>query len=133
MYIQCIYGLGSFNIPSFSGSVLSELKGILVSNNQMIRHAAMRSILWQLSLIDEATRCSFIWIIMPLYADPNYEIRKTFCAFIHGVDFFLYSAAKLISTHPDDSATITVMYFWIDVANYLIYSMIAGIMKRMPS
>lgn len=98
-----ILALGALNERSMAFNIINELLPFIKGSNSILRWAATTSILSQVSFISDNQANAILWSLIPLYFDPNPEIRKALVNFINRSSTCWDTLAISLSAHPDDT------------------------------
>ncbi|KAJ3000336.1 hypothetical protein HDV02_006143 [Globomyces sp. JEL0801] len=66
------------------------------------------------SVMDNLETSTVIWVLMPLYADLNYDVRLAWSRFRRNAPSFLQLRCNSILPHPDDNAILPIIS-WEDI------------------
>jgi hypothetical protein len=78
----------------------------LVKNNPACRYNALSAIFTMISGMNPADAATMVWITLPLYVDPNYQIRLLWSRFIRNIPNMINSRCSALMSHPDDAVTL---------------------------
>lgn len=75
----------------------------LSHSNIAYRAAALSAILGLISFMDSVAGTSVLWILLPLYGDPNPIIRMLFSRFQKNIPDLIESHCNMVIPHTDDN------------------------------
>ncbi|KAI9005894.1 armadillo-type protein [Gaertneriomyces semiglobifer] len=101
-----VQALGAFNDPAVAYSIMQELLPFLRLRPFSIRCAAVAAILSQMQNLDGPRKAAMMWAVLPLYADPNENIRRVFSRYLRRAPSRLDALVKAVPPHPDDSLVL---------------------------
>ncbi|ORY35099.1 hypothetical protein LY90DRAFT_704931 [Neocallimastix californiae] len=105
--IYSISALGCIPNKLLSGPIIRELLKYITSDNYKIRSEALKSIFMQVERLSSAERLTILWIVLPLLADENFTVRKTFNIYLKNVQFSVELLQNIILPHKEDSPSLT--------------------------
>ncbi|KAJ3226007.1 hypothetical protein HK099_005713 [Clydaea vesicula] len=104
--MQSILCMGNISERTLADSIIKDLMPLVRKTNSKLRWAALSSILAQIQFISDNYANTILWEILPLYFDPNPEVRQVFVKFITKVPTYYEVLCKFVTTHPDDSYVV---------------------------
>ncbi|KAI8922787.1 armadillo-type protein [Entophlyctis helioformis] len=102
--IQCV-GMMSEGIGN-AYSVAQGLMKFTVHNNPDFRASALTAILSLLHTMEQQESSAIIWMLLPLYADPNKLVRLLFARFLRNLPNMVESRCQGLVPHNDDMAIL---------------------------
>ena len=96
---------GSFNDRNLSLEIIRDLILILKGTNSAIRSVALEAILSQVRLLSDNQANVILWQLIPLYADPNTNIRQIFARHMKSIPSYTDVLIKFLPPSVDDSST----------------------------
>ncbi|KAJ3111420.1 hypothetical protein HK098_000218, partial [Nowakowskiella sp. JEL0407] len=114
VFCQTIEAMGAISQKSYAYTIVHELLHLVKSNNGDIRLAAASAILSQVSLLDPIQAQTILWILLPLYGDPNIKVRLAYIRYLKQNSNGMDLSNKAIPPHPDDVSILPVVN-WEDV------------------
>ncbi|ORX86881.1 hypothetical protein BCR32DRAFT_289679 [Anaeromyces robustus] len=109
--IYSLSALGSIKSKLLSGPIIRELLKYITSENYKIRKVALKSIFIQVDNLNSIEKLTILWIVLPLFADENYSVRKTFNLYLKNVLFSSEILQNEITPHKEDSPSLTSKTF----------------------
>eukprot|EP00842_Homolaphlyctis_polyrhiza_P003152 jgi/Hompol1/3838/HPOL_003403-RA len=92
-------------IPEGAGSPYSIAHGLMKfawHDNPEYRASTLTAILSMLRSMEQHESLSIVWMILPLYADPNKYVRLLFVRFLRNMPSMIESKCQGLPQHPDD-------------------------------
>eukprot|EP00833_Pecoramyces_ruminatium_P009167 jgi/Orpsp1_1/1183199/evm.model.c7180000084240.1 len=105
--IYSISALGCIRSKLLSGPIIRELLKFITSENYRIRSETLKSIFIQVEKLNSLERLTILWIVLPLLADENYFVRKTFNIYLKNVQFSAELLQNELLPHKEDSPSLT--------------------------
>ncbi|KAJ1562765.1 hypothetical protein HK096_003735 [Nowakowskiella sp. JEL0078] len=104
-----IVAMGAILHHQYANSIVHELLQFVRSSNANTRLAVVTAILTQIQLLDSLQASTIIWVILPLYADPNKKVRLAFIRYLKQQSPSIESLGKALPPHPDDSVILPIV------------------------
>ncbi|KAJ3269686.1 hypothetical protein HDV01_001114 [Terramyces sp. JEL0728] len=80
----------------------------------IFRINAVASIINLISVMDSLETTTIVWILLPLFADLNYDVRLLWSKFRRNVQSFIVLRCSTVLPHPDDSPILPIIT-WEDI------------------
>ena len=84
-----LWALGSLDDAQYAPAILVELRPFLCSPNKRWRQAAVRGVLSQAGLVDSGDLAPYLWMALPLVADPHVETAALLTRFASGLSLLI--------------------------------------------
>ncbi|ORX46647.1 hypothetical protein BCR36DRAFT_356717 [Piromyces finnis] len=102
-----ISALGCIKSKLHCGPIIRELLKYITSENYRIRLVTFKAIINQVEKLSSLERLTILWIVLPLLADENYNVRKTFNIYLKNVLFSVELLQNELLPHNEDSPSLT--------------------------
>ncbi|KAJ3318939.1 hypothetical protein HDV06_006928 [Boothiomyces sp. JEL0866] len=80
----------------------------------IFRINALASIINLISVMDSLETTTIVWILLPLFADLNYNVRLLWSKFRRNVQSFIVLRTNAVLPHPDDNPILPIIT-WEDI------------------
>ncbi|KAJ3090469.1 hypothetical protein HK102_003650 [Quaeritorhiza haematococci] len=104
-----LLAMGAMRERSVALEIVQTALPFLKNRNPLLRLAALQCILMQITNLENIDAQKTLWIVLPLYADPNPHIRLEFVRYLKQVPHVFESRLKVLPQHPDDDYVLPTL------------------------